>query len=358
MVSDAPLSLPVAPVPERSGRPRLDGARSADRDAIATTPRDRLGATVSHAVRAIGSARGSARLVGQLTRTVATPTALVGAVVEATWLATHVATYPLGLVSRGARPDRRGYRLGHLKPHQRGLVVSDVEAAGTPILLIHGLLDNRSIFTVLRRRLRGRGFERVTTINHSPFIGDIPAAAAQLADEVENLVSETGYERIHVIGHSLGGLIARYYVTRLGGDERVHTLVTLGTPHQGTYAAYLSPFPMARQMRPGSALLAELDRPVRSCRTRFIAYWSDLDEAVVPQSHGALVHPDLAARNMALHGVGHLSLPIVGSVVRDIASALAVLDPDGGVHTAGVEPLPTARRGDPSRTGPRRQRRR
>ena len=46
-------------------------------------------------------------------------------------------------------------------------------------------------------------------------------------------MAETGFERIHVIGHSLGGLIARYYVTRLGGDARVHTLVTLGTPARG-----------------------------------------------------------------------------------------------------------------------------
>ena len=51
--------------------------------------------------------------------------------------------------------------------------------------------------------------------------------------EVERIVAETGFERIHIIGHSLGGLIARYYVTRLGGDARVHTLVTLGTPHDG-----------------------------------------------------------------------------------------------------------------------------
>ena len=40
----------------------------------------------------------------------------------------------------------------------------------------------------------------------------------------------SGYERVHIVGHSLGGLAARYYVSRLGGDAHVHTLVTLGTP--------------------------------------------------------------------------------------------------------------------------------
>ena len=55
-----------------------------------------------------------------------------------------------------------------------------------------------------------------------------------------------------LIGHSLGGLIARYYVQCLGGDERVHTLVTLGTPHGGTATAYLRARPAGRQLRPGS----------------------------------------------------------------------------------------------------------
>ena len=52
--------------------------------------------------------------------------------------------------------------LGDCRPVQRGLVIGDVEAAGTPILLVHGMVDNRSIFTLLRRGLRRRGFGRVS----------------------------------------------------------------------------------------------------------------------------------------------------------------------------------------------------
>ncbi len=50
---------------------------------------------------------------------------------------------------------------------------------------------------------------------------------------IEKLTAESGYEKVHVIGHSLGGLITRYYVQRMGGHARVHTVVTLGTPHSG-----------------------------------------------------------------------------------------------------------------------------
>ena len=113
------------------------------------------------------------------------------------------------------------------------------------------MVDNRSIFTVLRRGLVRRGFGQIETINYSILTDDIRSAAARLGAEVERIVEETGYERIHVIGHSMGGLIARYYVTRLGGDAHVHTLVTLGTPHRGSYLAYSWNNGLTRQLRPG-----------------------------------------------------------------------------------------------------------
>jgi pimeloyl-ACP methyl ester carboxylesterase len=176
-------------------------------------------------------------------------------------------------------------------------------------------------------------------MNYSPFTADVRVAAAQLAEEVEALVAETGYERIHVVGHSMGGLIARYYVTRLGGDERVHTLVTLGTPHQGTYTAYGWHNQLTRQLRPGSGLMRELEQPVPHCRTRFVVYWSDLDQLIFPQRNAALEHPDLSVRNIDLHGVGHMSLPIIGSVVHGISSTLALLDSEGHTVTPGVTEL-------------------
>jgi pimeloyl-ACP methyl ester carboxylesterase len=268
-------------------------------------------------------------IAGGAVRALVTPTGIVGAAVEAAWLTTHLALYPWGLLGVRQLDGGHGYRVEHLPPVQRGLVVSDVEAAGTPILLVHGMADNRSVFTLLRRGLRRRGFGRVTTVNYSPLTADIRVAAARLAQEVEALVVETGYERVHIVGHSMGGLIARYYVTRLGGDERVHTLVTLGTPHQGTYAAYGWPSELCRQLRPGSGLMRELRQPVPGCRTRFVAYWSDLDQLVFPQRFASVEHPDLDVRNIGLHGVGHMSLPILGSVVHGISTTLAQLDCDG-----------------------------
>ena len=267
---------------------------------------------------------------------------LAGVLAESFWVGSRVALYPLGAFGTRSSHGRTGHQIQDLSPTQRSLVVSNVEAAGTPILLLHGFFDNRSIFTLLRRGLARRGFGRIETMNYSILTGDVRVAAAQLANEVERIVRETGYERIHIVGHSLGGLIARYYVTRLGGDENVHTLVTLGTPHQGTYTAYLWPSSLTRQLRPGSALLSELEQPIPSCKTRFVAYWSDLDEIVLPPRHAAMDHSDLNVHNIELSGVGHLSLPNVGLVVRGIAMALAHLDESGATVASGVTPIKTA----------------
>jgi triacylglycerol lipase len=289
---------------------------------------------------ALASARRSTR---RGLRTVCSPAGLRGAGTELAWITAHLALYPLGMTSdraRGlAREEQGRFTLADLPPLQRGLLMGDVVAAGTPILLVHGLVDNRSIFTLLRRALRRRGFGRVITLNYSPLTQDVRSVAARLAALIEKTCDETGYERVHVVGHSLGGVIARYYVQRMGGDARVHTLCTLGSPHAGTHAAKLWPGGVVRQLRPGSELMRELAAPAPGCKTRFVAFWSDMDQLIVPTRAAAIDHADLMARNVPLRGVGHMSLPISRGVVHEIATLLAHLDEDGRTQTAGVTTL-------------------
>lgn len=276
---------------------------------------------------------------GRDARRVLTVPGMRGALVETAWVALVAGLYPWHLVrEQHVFVDR--YGVEDLPPARRALVAGDVEAAGTPILLVHGMVENRAIFTVLKRQLQRRGFRRVITINYSPLTNDIRAAASELSAEIEAIVALTGYERIHVIGHSLGGLIARYYVQRLGGDERVHTLVTLGTPHSGSEPARLLPFQLFRQLTPGSDLYTELSAPARRCATRFVAYWSDLDQLIIPHTNARIDHPDLSARNVLVHSTGHMALPINGRVAHEIAALLSQLDTDGSTLRPGVTSLP------------------
>jgi hypothetical protein len=236
--------------------------------------------------------------------------------------------YPLGTRTAVLRPDARN-RPGDQPPAVRALFAADPLAARIPVLLVHGLVDNRSVFSVMCRSLRRRGFAQVGTWNYSPLLTGVAEGAAALGRHIERICEQTGHDQVHVVGHSLGGLISRYHVQRQGGDRRVASLVTLGTPHAGSRWAHVVPTPLIRQLRPGSSVIRELAEPAPGCRTPITAVYSDLDQMVVPTASGRCDHPDLAARNVLVGGVGHLSLPRHRGVVDEVAATLA-----------GVRPVP------------------
>ncbi|WP_420079854.1 esterase/lipase family protein [Streptomyces sp. JL4002] len=204
-----------------------------------------------------------------------------------------------------------------------------------PVLLLHGFTDNRSVFVLLRRALGADGLRHVEAYNYSPFTVDLRVTARHLARRVEELCARTGHDRVDLVGHSLGGLVGRYYVQRLGGDARVRTLVTLGTPHSGTRVApFMDAHPLVRQMRPDSEVLAELAAPAPGCATRCVAFWSEFDALLSPAGSARIEHADLRVENVQVTGIGHLALPAHPAVIAAVRRALdgpgPVAVPDAG----------------------------
>ncbi|MFJ9010353.1 esterase/lipase family protein [Streptomyces canus] len=200
---------------------------------------------------------------------------------------------------------------------------------GVPVLLVHGLADGASVVSPLQRGLCDCGVGPVSSVSYNAHCPDIRAAARVLGGQVELACARGAGYPAAVIGYSLGGLVARYYVQRLGGDAYVPLVITLATPHSGSATALLAPpHPLLRQLRPGSALLTELAEPAKGCRTRFVAFYSDLDEAIIPAARGRIDHPDLEALNILVPGVGHLTLPLHRPVIDQIRSLLAALQQD------------------------------
>ncbi|MEU9862592.1 alpha/beta fold hydrolase [Streptomyces sp. NPDC047971] len=255
----------------------------------------------------------------ELTRLTKVTTALKANALELAILTGHLILYPSGITAERPTPAPRAGT-----------------ATGRPVVLLHGFVDNRSVFVLLRRALTRHGRHPVESFNYSPLTGDLRSAAALLGRHVEELCARTGHHEVDLVGHSLGGLIARYYVQRLGGDTRVRTLVMLGTPHSGTAAApWVGAHPLIRQMRPGSEVLLELAEPAPGCRTRCVSFWSDLDQVMVPVETARLDHPDLRVHNVRVSGIGHLALPVHPTVVAGIRDAL---DAEDAAATPGTEP--------------------
>ncbi|MEU1463463.1 alpha/beta fold hydrolase [Streptomyces sp. NPDC005727] len=255
-------------------------------------------------------------------------TLLKATALEAAILAGHLLLYPTGLTQerRGPAPSA----------HDQDGTARLPGRPGPPVVLLHGFIDNRSVFVLLRRSLARSGRQRVESLNYSPLTCDIRIAAELLGRHVEEICERTGSTQVDIVGHSLGGLIARYYAQCLGGDIRVRTLVTLGTPHSGTRAVPLaSAHPIVRQMRPGSEVIEELTRPAPGCRTRFVSFWSDLDSVMDPLESACIDHPDLEVRNVRVTGIGHLALPVHPAVASGIREALEAT-PVGNPLTDGV----------------------
>ncbi|MFF0422961.1 lipase family alpha/beta hydrolase [Streptomyces sp. NPDC004520] len=250
---------------------------------------------------------------------------------EVAILTGHLVLYPSGIVaerlSTTAKPTEKPGTTPTTTPDEPSPGTSGapatIAAGSRPVVLLHGFVDNRSVFVLLRRSLVRHGRDRVESLNYSPLTCDLRAAAELLGRRVDEIRARTGHAEVDVVGHSLGGLIARYYVQRLGGDSRVRTLVTLGTPHAGTTVAPLADaHPLVRQMRPGSEVLRELAGPAPGCRTRFVSFWSDLDQVMVPVETARLDHPDLLVHNVRVSGIGHLALPVHPTVAAGVREAL------------------------------------
>ena len=157
-----------------------------------------------------------------------------------------------------------------------------------PILLIHGITDTSYKMRKIASHLYDMGLQ-VHTIDLTPNNGD--SKLEILAEQVADLVSRTfaPHQPIDIIGFSMGGLVARYYIQRLGGLDRVQRFITLSSPHRGTLAAYFSERPGCVQMRPDSKFLQDLDRDVRVLRhLNFTSMWTPFDLIILPASSSQL----------------------------------------------------------------------
>lgn len=290
------------------------------------------------AYRNIDAAR---RAVGRALRRRDTYT---GAAKEIATAGLNIALYPAGIVSKAFQPDNDSMSPSGRFDRQLPLRYLDPDAANMPIVLVHGYFHNRSAFLIVRRALRRAGFRNVTTLNYNVVGHDVEALARQLGAHVDRVLRDAGAETVHLIGHSLGGLVARAYIQLGDGEEKVHTCITLGTPHHGTFSAFAGRGRAARDLRPSSPLFDRLANTGPS-NVRFVSYYSNLDAMIIPASSAILISPNLIVRNVLVKDLGHMSLLISQGLIGSIIDALWHLD----TPTGSVTPIGKKRRSRTSR---------
>ena len=184
-----------------------------------------------------------------------------------------------------------------------------------PVILLHGYGMNRMSFYWLGRALARRGLGPLVAMSYVT-LRSVRHSAQRLARFVERVCEAEGATEVDVVSHSLGGIVARYYADMLGGNCRVRRIITIGTPHQGTMSAHVAIDRAACDLRPKSALLAELaacEQPV--CVT---SIWSRADNVIVPPENASLGEGDVVFEDL-----GHMALLLSPRVADVVAARLA-----------------------------------
>lgn len=172
-----------------------------------------------------------------------------------------------------------------------------------PILFIHGIFHNWTAFTYLAQRLAWDGWSDFYEIRLFTSVESIPKMAKRTAAHAHAILKETGAPKIDIVAHSMGGIVARYFVQLLGGDEVVRHLITLGTPHQGTPVSNYSPLPHIKKLAPESRILQRLNALPAPQQTQGLAIRGKLD--VFTQNRAGWWP---GVRNVELGRVGHAGL--------------------------------------------------
>ena len=193
---------------------------------------------------------------------------------------------------------------------------------GTPgqrgMVLVHGFVCNRGFWTPWLRRLRERGVPFVA-VSLEPVFGGIERYPAIIEAAVRRLEAHTGCAPV-LVCHSMGGLAVRAWMRDFDGDRRVHRVVTIGTPHRGTFLGRYGHTPNTRQMRQGSGWLQQLaaQEPPQRYR-RFTCFYGHCDNIVFPASTATLPGAD----NRHIAGIAHVDMAFQPEVFNDVLALLA-----------------------------------
>ena len=163
-----------------------------------------------------------------------------------------------------------------------------VDVAVLITILVPGFGDDTGILRGLERYLQEAGMAAYA-LSPQPSNGvvGIEVLAQQLAATIDQQFPTA--TALNLVGFSMGGLICRSYLQQYGGLARTERLITIATPHQGTWTAYTYNRPACQQMRPGSQFLATLNRDLSALQqVNFTSIWTPFDLTILPATSSYL----------------------------------------------------------------------
>lgn len=207
----------------------------------------------------------------------------------------------------------------------------DTDATADPIgvcssgavVFVHGFVCNRGFWHPWMRELRRLGVPYVS-VNLEPVFGSIDAYVPQIESAVRR-AEVVGGGPPQLVCHSMGGLAARAWLAaHAANPARIAQVLTIGTPHHGTWLGQFSHLPNGRQMRLHNPWLlalaaAEAKQAPEATYRQFICWYSNTDNIVFPASTATLRGAD----NRLVTGAAHVAMAFHPRVMRESLAVLA-----------------------------------
>ena len=179
------------------------------------------------------------------------------------------------------------------------------------VVLVHGFVCNRGLWNPWMREFRARRVPFVA-VNLEPVFGSIDCYAQLIEAAVARVEAVTGMPVV-LVGHSMGGVAIRAWLARFDADSRVRRVITIGSPHHGTWLARYGQTINGRQMRLGNPWLSKLAaREPTQRHACFTCFFGHCDNIVFPAASGTLA----GAVNVHVPGTAHVHM-VFRSVVFD-----------------------------------------
>lgn len=173
----------------------------------------------------------------------------------------------------------------------------------TPVLLLHGLFNNRASWFWFKLALRKNGFNNVATMNLSSWHTE-ERLTELVAKRIDELRHNLGVEKVHLIGHSMGGVIARNFLQLRGGAGKVDHCICLGSPHAGSKLAPFAITPLGQGLIPNSGFMQRLAAAPVPENCKMTCIYTSKDNMVLPVESARLPWGE----NILLDGMGHTAL--------------------------------------------------
>lgn len=229
-----------------------------------------------------------------------------------------------------------------------------------PVVLVHGTMENLgSNWVALSPMLKNAGYcvyalnygMNALSLGRFGGLADISSSAGELSTFVNKVLASTGAPKVDIVGHSQGGMMPNYYIKRLGGAAKVHTLVGLAPSNHGTtlsgivnLGVSLNLLGFANSIIVGVGAPALEQQEVNSSfqnalwadgdtvpGVRYVVIETNNDEVVTPYNHafltGANVTNILVQDQCPSDHVGHIGIMVDSPSLQNVMNQLGPKTP-------------------------------